>query len=318
MQIRFKPKLLVNNVLQVLFFFSFTFLGVQSIASTPRKLFLEGKVSGIVKDETGNPLVGATVTIDGMGKSTVSASDGTFNLLVNEGKQTLTVSYVNYKLYKQVLEIKQGMPLQLSIVLNLEQKDLNEVVVVGYGTQKKINLTGAIAQIGSEALESRPAPTLTRMLQGALPNLNLKMVDGNPTRGATFNIRGVTSIGGGGSALVLIDGIEGDPNLVNPNDVENVTVLKDASSAAIYGSRAAFGVVLITTKTAKKGKIKVDYSASYSNNRRTIVPKNVTNGYQWAKNFDEAFNAWYDYNSHPISVNSIYPFSMEWTLCSDN
>ncbi len=184
--------------------------------------------------------------------------------------------------------------------------------MVGYGTQKKVNLTGAVAQISSEQLESRPAPNLTRMLQGALPNLNLKMVDGSPTRGATYNIRGITSIGAGGSALVLIDGVEGDPNLINPNDVESVSILKDASSAAIYGSRAAFGVVLITTKSAKKGKVKVDVSSSYSVNQRTVTPKLITNGYQWAKNFDEAFNAWYDYNSHPISVNNVFPFSLEY------
>lgn len=308
----FKPILLVSKVLQVFLFLIFSLQGVQVFGTGTNNIISEGKITGIVKDENGNPLSGATILVEGINKSTITGIDGSFNLLIMEGKQSLSIIYINYKVYKQIVQVKQGETIQLSVILSPDQKELNEVVVVGYGTQKKVNLTGAIAQISSEALENRPAPTLTRMLQGALPNLNLKMVDGNPTRGATFNIRGITSIGGGGSALVLIDGIEGDPNLVNPNDVENVTILKDASSAAIYGSRAAFGVVLITTKTAKKGKIKVDYSSSYSNNKRTVVPNNVTEGYQWAKNFDEAFNAWYDYNSHPISVNSIYPFSLEY------
>ncbi|MDP1843388.1 MAG: TonB-dependent receptor [Sediminibacterium sp.] len=275
-------------------------------------LVSDGKIAGVVKDENGIPLAGATILVENVGKTSISGNDGSFSLAIAPGNHIVSISYINYKISKQAILVKSGETASLNIILNANQNDLNEVVVVGYGTQKKVNLTGAIAQVTSEVLENRPSPSLTRMLQGALPNLNLKMVDGNPTRGATFNIRGITSIGGGGSALVLVDGIEGDPNLVNPNDVETVTVLKDASSAAIYGSRAAFGVVLITTKTAKKGKIKVDYSANYSINKRTVVPKNVTNGYEWAKNFDEAFNAWYDYNSHPISVNSIYPFSLEY------
>src|SRR5690606_11645753 len=133
-----------------------------------------------------------------------------------------------------------------------------------------------------------------------------------PTRGATFNVRGSTSIGAGGSALVLIDGVEGDPNMINPNDIESVTVLKDASSAAIYGSRAAFGVVLITTKNPKAGKATVTLNSNFSMNNRVVEPKLVTNGYEWAKNFNEAFNAWYDYKSTPISVNNIYPFSLEY------
>lgn len=272
----------------------------------------EEKLLGFVKDENGNPLIGASVSVEGSTQVTLTDSKGNFSLLLSIGKQSVSVSFVNFKTNFQNVIVKKGTANTLEFTLTPDKSVLNEVVVVGYGSQKKLNLTGAVSQITSEVLENRPAPTLTRMLQGALPNLNLKMVDGNPTRGATFNIRGITSIGGGGNALVLIDGIEGDPNLVNPNDVESVSVLKDASSAAVYGSRAAFGVVLISTKSAKKGKIKVDYNSNYSINQRTVVPKNVTNGYQWAKNFNESFNAWYDYSSNPISINSIFPFSLEY------
>lgn len=269
-------------------------------------------VTGTVTDESGKPLAGASVTITALNLSTITNAEGEFRFSVEPGKYEITVSYVSFKINSQVINVKQDQSLVVNITMTPDNSGLSEVVVVGYGTQKKLNLTGAVAQVNSDALESRPAPNLTRMLQGALPNLNLKMVDGSPTRGASYNIRGTTSIGAGGNALVLIDGVEGDPNLVNPNDVESVSILKDASSAAIYGSRAAFGVVLITTKSAKKGKVKVDFSSSYSINQRTVTPKVVTNGYQWAKNFDEAFNAWYDYNSHPISVNNIYPFSLEY------
>lgn len=272
----------------------------------------EGKLTGSVKDENGNALVGATLSIEGTTKSTTTNAEGNFFFDLPDGNYSITTSYINYKTQSQIVRVRGGVVSALEIVMLADKSSLNEVVVVGYGTQKKLNLTGAVSQISSEVLENRPSPTLTRMLQGALPNLNLKMVDGSPTRGASFNIRGTTSIGGGGNALVLIDGIEGDPNLVNPNDIETVSVLKDASSAAVYGSRAAFGVVLITTKSAKKGKIKVDYSSNYSINQRTVVPKNVTNGYQWAKNFNESFNAWYDYSSTPISINSIFPFSLEY------
>ncbi len=263
--------------------------------------------TGYVKDKQGHPLRGVTISEKGTANATASDSSGHYAINV-AAKSTLVFSGIGFI----PQEIRVGSNRDINITLEREENAMDEVVVVGYGTQKKINLTGAVAQVTSKVLESRPAPGLTRMLQGALPNLNIKIVDGNPTRGASYNIRGATSIGAGGSALILIDGVEGDPNLVNPNDVESVSILKDASSAAIYGSRAAFGVVLITTKTAKKGKVKVDFNSSYTINQRIITPKGVTNGYQWAKNFDEAFNAWYDYKSHPISVNNIYPFSLEY------
>ncbi|RYF44838.1 MAG: SusC/RagA family TonB-linked outer membrane protein, partial [Chitinophagaceae bacterium] len=129
---------------------------------------------------------------------------------------------------------------------------------------------------------------------------------------ATYNVRGVTSIGTGGSALVLIDGVPGDPNNLNPNDIENISVLKDASSAAIYGARGSFGVVLITTKTPKKDKFTVSYGGNYSINQRTVTPDLVSDGYTWAKNFDESFASWNDYISHPQSINTQLPFSLPY------
>ncbi|SFS49552.1 SusC/RagA family TonB-linked outer membrane protein [Sphingobacterium wenxiniae] len=266
------------------------------------------KISGKVVDTQGNPLASATISLQGTAYKTQTNLQGEFSFeQISEGEKTLVVSLVGYK----TLEVQVRPNVYATITLTVAN-DLEEVVVVGYGTQKKANLTGAVSQVGTEVLENRPSPSLSRMLQGTLPNLNLKMVDGSPTRSATFNVRGTTSIGAGGSALVLIDGVEGDANNVNPNDIESVTVLKDASSGAIYGSRAAFGVVLITTKNPQKGMTKVDFNSSYSINQRTVEPKLITNGYEWANNFNEAFNAWYDYKSTPISVNNIYPFSLEY------
>src|SRR5690606_30729700 len=187
------------------------------------------RVSGQVTDPNGEPLPGVTVSIPGTSIGTVTDIDGGYALEIPEGS-TLVFSFIGYK----TQSVPVGSRTSVDIVLQEDVAAMEEFIVVGYGTQKKINLTGAVSQIGKDVIENRPAPNLTRMLQGALPNLNIRMVDGSPTRTAAFNIRGATSIGAGGNALVLIDGVEGDPNLVNPNDVESVSILKDASSAAIY------------------------------------------------------------------------------------
>lgn len=293
---------------------SLPFLGGAAMASAAKNneqtatSKLQTALSGRVVDGNGQPVQHATVALQGTSKAVYTDENGRFFLEADKTDATLVVSYVGFE--TQTYPVSGSMN---DLIIRLDSKnDLEEVVVVGYGTQKKINLTGAVSQINSEVLENRPQPNLTRMLQGTLPNLNLRMTDGGPTRGAAFNIRGVTSIGAGGNALVLIDGVEGDPNLVNPNDVESVTILKDASSAAIYGSRAAFGVVLITTKNPANGQSTLDVRVSQTVNERTVVPNLVTDGYTWAKNFDDAFYAWYDYKTHPITVNANFPFSLEY------
>ncbi|MBZ4190137.1 SusC/RagA family TonB-linked outer membrane protein [Niabella beijingensis] len=307
------PRTLYRYALAIMLMGLFNCWALCAHQKTAAAQSMDSELTGIVTDSAHNPVTGATITVQDQSITALSGVDGYFKLRLKPGTYTLSITHVSYLPKELKLSVTSGQNEPRTIELQTKPgSSMEEVVVVGYGTQKKINLTGAVAQIGSEALEDRPSPNLTRMLQGALPNLNIKMVDGSPTRSATYNLRGATSIGAGGSALVLIDGVEGDPNLVNPNDVESVSILKDASSAAIYGSRAAFGVVLITTKSAKKGRVKVDVNSSYTINKRIITPKLVTNGYQWAKNFDEAFNAWYDYKSHPISVNNIYPFSLEY------
>lgn len=265
----------------------------------------QGVISGLVTDEEQIPLPGVSVLIKGSTTGTTTDNDGHFSIQAKNG-QTLLFRFIGFEPVEALIR-DQNL---LSVLMKTDAKSLNEVVVVGYGTQKKANLTGAVDQVGSKYFESRPMTNITRGLQGAIPNLNIKMTDGKPTRGATYNIRGVTSIGSGGSALVLVDGVPGDPNTLNPNDIESVSVLKDASSAAIYGARGAFGVVLITTKKPKTDKIQVNYSSNYSLNQRTSSPDLISDGYIWAKNFDESFNSWNDYLSHPQSINSQLPFSL--------
>jgi TonB-linked SusC/RagA family outer membrane protein len=265
-------------------------------------------IQGRVTDEKGDDLPGVNILIKGTQVGTTTNVDGTFKLDVENELSVLVFSFVGY-LSK---EVPVGVSSKVDVTLAVDNKTLDELVVVGYGTTKKVNLTGAVSQIDSKVLEDRPSPNLARMLQGTLPNLNISMRDGSPTRGATFNIRGTTSIGSGGSALVLIDGVEGDPNMLNPNDVESISILKDASSAAVYGSRAAFGVVLITTKKPVKGKTKIDFSSNFSLNQKTVKHNFITDGYPWLLNFKESFNAWYDYKTLPTVVNNSFPFDLDY------
>ena len=265
----------------------------------------QGIVSGVITDDKQIPMPGVSVLVKGSSIGTTTNNEGAFSIQASIG-QTLLFRFIGFEPQEVLIKSQTS----IRILLKTDSEALNEVIVVGYGTQKKANLTGAVDQIGSKYFESRPLTNITRGLQGVIPNLNIKMTDGKPTRGATYNIRGITSIGSGGSALVLVDGVPGDPNTLNPNDIESVSVLKDASSAAIYGARGAFGVVLITTKSPKTDKIQVNYSSNYSLNQRTSTPDLISDGYIWAKNFDESFNSWNDYLSHPQSINSQLPFSL--------
>lgn len=263
----------------------------------------EISASGRVTDEKGEPIIGATVMQKGTSKGTITDVNGHFTLNVPEGS-TLEISYIGYQTNLVHAKVNKD------IILSPDTKALDEVVVVGYGTQKKANLTGAVDQVTSKTFDGRGNANVTQMLQGAIPNLNLTLSDGAPTRSATYNVRGTTSIGSGGSALVLIDGVEGDPQYINPEDIESVSVLKDAASAAIYGSRAPFGVVLITTKNAKQGKPQINYSGNFTFESPTSIPDLVTDGYTWAEHF---YEAWYNSkHSDPSGINKTQQFSTAW------
>jgi TonB-linked SusC/RagA family outer membrane protein len=264
------------------------------------------KITGRVIDHTNNDgLPGVNILIKGTQSGTVTDASGKYTLEIPDGGATLIFSFVGYVSQ----EIESGSRTVIDISMIADSKALSEVVVVGYGTQKKANLTGSVDQVGQEVLQNRPIPNLAQGLVGTVPNLNIKMLDGKPTQSPSFNIRGTTSIGQGGSALVLIDNVEGDPRMLNPNDIESISVLKDASSASIYGARAAYGVVLITTKSASSGKTSITYSANYSLKTPTEVPDNVTDSYPWAQGFSDAWSRWNDNGSTPTAVNKTISFS---------
>ncbi|MET1057926.1 MAG: TonB-dependent receptor [Pedobacter sp.] len=242
-------------------------------------------VQGTVTDNENQPIPGVNVVVKGEKTHAVTDAAGKYILQNVNDKATLVFSSIGYI----TQELAPGTRTTFNIRLASDAKTLNETVVVGYGVQKKANLTGAVDQVRSDALQGRPIPNLTQGLQGVLPNLNITMADGKPTQSPKYNIRGMTSIGQGGSALILVDGFEGDASLLNPNDVESVSILKDAASAAIYGARGAFGVVLITTKKAEKGRTSIAYSSNFAVKNPLQTPDFVTDGYTWAKMFAEAF-----------------------------
>lgn|SRR5690625_74684 len=265
-------------------------------------------IKGKVVDENDEPLIGVNIQVKGSDKGTSTDFDGGFTLDDVDENAVLIASYIGY----QTHEVNVNGQTDITIVMIEDIQTLDEVVVVGYGTQKKANLTGAVDQVGEDVFDSRPMSNVTQGLQGVVPNLNISLADGKPNRSASYQIRGMGSIGQGGSALVLIDGVEGDPSMLNPNDIANVSVLKDASSAAIYGARGAFGVVLITTKNPDKGKTSVTYSGSVAMRSPTVVPDMVTDANLYAEMFVEAYSAYYDYSRTPSTFHKAVPYSSDW------
>lgn len=243
-----------------------------------------GVCSGVVTDTTGETVIGASVVVKGTTNGTITGLDGDFSLSGVTKGSILVVSFVGY----QNTEVKwNGQP--LTIVLKEDTKVLDEVVVVGYGTQKKANLSGAVAAVDGKVLQDRPITNIGQGLQGVVPNLNITMNNGGaPGATSSFNIRGNTSLNGG-SPLVLVDNVQMDANLVNPDDIESISVLKDAASASIYGARAAYGVILITTKKGKKSdKPTVSLSATGYWQSPALTFHNV-NSMQYLTMMDEAY-----------------------------
>lgn len=228
------------------------------------------KVKGKVVDETGEGVIGASVQEKGTTNGTITDIDGNFSLDVSSREVVLEVSFIGYS--KASVKAKANVPVK--VILKEDAKMLDEVVVVAYGTQKKVNLTGSVSMVNEKAFEARPVQNVAQTLQGMVPGMNVSvganggMLNSTPS----ISIRGAGTIGDGSTAspLVLIDGVEGNMNLLNPQDIESISVLKDAASASVYGSRAPFGVILITTKKGKTGKARV----SYSNNFRWNSPMN--------------------------------------------
>lgn len=209
---------------------------------------LNRKITGTVKDNNGEPVIGANVSVKGTTNGTITDVDGNFSLENISDNYIIVISYIGYTSQ----EIKAGKQTSLKIILKEDTQAIDEVVVVGFGTQKKVNLTGSIGTVKTdEVLKSRPVTNVQELLAGSVPGMVVSKGSGAAGSGASINIRGTSTIGNSSGVLVLIDGMPGNIYTLNPNDIESVSVLKDAASAAIYGSRAANGVVLVTTKTAK-------------------------------------------------------------------
>lgn len=263
-------------------------------------------ISGIVTDTKGVPMPGVSILVKNTSTGVVTDTDGKFTIVLPENAETLIFSFIGMR----TQEILIGEKEQFVVIMQDEQIGLEEVVVVGYGTQKKANLTGAVDQVTGDVFENRTLTNVTQGLKGVMPNLNITLLDGRPNQAPAYNIRGTTSIGQGGDALVLIDGVEGDPSLLNPNDIESISLLKDAASASIYGARGAFGVVLITTKNPMKERTNITYTTNFSFKNPIVIPDYVWDGYTWAKMFNEAHYNWE--GSYPSAANKTIRFSQEY------
>ena len=255
--------------------------------TTPVAVEKDYDVKGTIVDVNGQPLPGVNITVQGTTTGVTTDLSGSFTLRIRDGKRALLVaSYIGFSTKKVWVSAETG---SLKIVLEESSASLNEVVVVGYGTQKKLNLTGAVTTASGEILENRPIGNIAQGLQGMVPNLNITFNSGQPNQAANINIRGNTSLNGG-NALVLVDGVEiSDLSLINPQDVESVSVLKDASAAAVYGARAAFGVMLVTTKKgARNQKTKVSYSNNLSWSSPARLPE-MPRSDIWARMWNKAY-----------------------------
>ena len=242
------------------------------------------KISGTITDSKGQPLQKVTVRVKDGKTVTVTDVDGKFEVIAKSQKVNLEISMIGFETQSVVAFINQPFMLKLQEI----QAQLDEVVVVGYGKQKKVNLSGAISTISAASIEDRPVLNVGQALEGAVGNLIVNIGNGQANAAPTYNIRGITSINGG-SPLIVIDGIVGDAgrlNDMNPNDIESITVLKDAAASAIYGSRAAYGVLLVTTKSGKIGKQSFVYSNNFSTRKPTEKPQYLLDPSQVAKDLN--------------------------------
>lgn len=241
-------------------------------------------VKGNVRDVSGVPVIGASILEKGTSNGTITDFDGKFTLSVSLDA-VLVISYIGYE--DQEVKVVSGKP--VVVELKEDTEVLDEVVVVGFGTQKKVNLTGAVGMAEAKELESRPVTSATQALQGLVPGLMISTNTGEMDKDMNISIRGTGTVGEGssGAPLVLIDGMEGDINSVNPQDIESVSVLKDAAASSIYGSRAPFGVILITTKKGKSGKASINYNNSFRISSPMNMPE-MMDSYTFANYYNAA------------------------------
>ena len=238
------------------------------------------RITGVVKDANGEPVIGANIVVKGTTNGTITDMDGNFVLDV-PADAVLHVSYIGYS----DKEIPVGNQTVLTVSLAEDSRALEEVVVIGYGTARKIDLTGSTSSLGGEKLRVKSSPQLSTQMQGQMAGVQITRTSGDPSAGSSIRVRGVTTLSTN-DPLVIVDGVPGSLMDIAPEDVKDIQVLKDAASAAIYGSRAAAGVILVTTNRAKDKEFHLSYNMEYGIDKATTVPK-FANAVQWIQGYNE-------------------------------
>ena len=242
------------------------------------------EVTGRVTNTRGEPLAGVTVAVKGRTAASTTNTQGYYRLTIPNEVAVLVFTSVGYSPQESTI----GASNTINIVLKEFVSDLEGVVVVGYGTQKKVNLTGAVSTVDAKTFESRPVQNAVQALQGVVPGLNISQVSGEVGLTPNINIRGIATIGEGssGAPLILIDGMEADLNTINPQDIKSISVLKDAAASSIYGSRAPFGVILVTTKKGSTGRATINYNGNVRSSSPILVP-DMVDSYTFALYFND-------------------------------
>lgn len=251
----------------------------------PAVVMQQNRITGTVTDVNGNPMPGVNIQVEGTTIGSISDVNGKYSIEVQNANNVLIFSFIGYVAQK----VTVGNRTVIDISLTEELKALDEVIVVGYGTQKKMNVTGSVSAVNSEALEMRNVTKGSLALVGAMSGIAVRQLSGNPGKNsAEIRIRGLGTFSGAGSSpLILVDGIESSIDNVNPNDIKSVSVLKDAASASIYGSRAANGVILVETKKGIAGAPKFQYYSFVGKQKPTMIPEMV-NSWEYAELYNEA------------------------------
>ncbi len=268
-----KNKTLVNRAMKAMFVagFAATMFPVQALAGGSANTFVQAQqnaVKGTVVDEFGEPMIGVTIMLKGSQGGTITDIDGNFSIKAKAG-ETLQLSYAGYK----TQTIKVGSGAHLNIKMEPDAVGLDNVVVIGYGTMKKRDLTGAITSVKNEDITLSPTSNAMEALQGKVAGLDITRSSGKAGATPTIQLRGNRSFSADGTPTYIIDGMPGDINTINPNDIESIEVLKDASSTAVYGSAGANGIIIVTTKSGKAGKINVNFNAYLGINGWSTVPE---------------------------------------------
>ena len=282
---RLRPNIFQKNLWLVFFTLLFFLFSLPGVFAQDVK-----QITGTVKDAKDSSLPGVTIVIKGTAQGTVTDSNGNYLLNNVSSDATLVFSFVGM----QTKEVPVGNQTRINISLEEETIGLEEVVAVGYGVQRKVSITNAVSSIDSEQLSTRNSTNINQALQGKLPGLTIIDRGGAPgAENLDIRIRGITSLNDN-NPLVLIDGVPGNLSRINPNDIESVSVLKDAASAAIYGSRAAAGVILVTTKAPKEGMVSISYNGYYGLARANNNPEHM-DAVSYLKHQNHAFQNTYGY-----------------------